>query len=342
MVDQATQSPAEAVAQLQSTARMAEEAGDLDRALGFFRALRQIQPRHHRWAFEEVRLLRKAGRAAEAADALREALKRWPRALYRDDVKAMLPEAAPKEGRAIKALGDDIPSDKELRRPLVEDDGAADFIMGEGGRKTAVIVFTGLADRMVMPLPVFDRFLAELDVTGIYLRDRRRIGFFKGVKSLADDYEGTIERLEDLLAEKGVRTVHTLGNSAGGMAAVSYGIDLGARTVMGFSAPVALVAATKDVDRRVAVFSDRILYGVPESRRDLRGRLAAAPQTTVKLFYGADMPEDRYHASALEGLPNTELHPIQGMAGHGALYRVAETGQLRPMLRATYGAPDED
>ena len=342
MVDQATQSSAEAVAQLLATAQAAEEAGDLDRALGLFRALQQIQPRNYRWAFEEVRLHRKAGRAAEAATAVREALRRWPRAMYRADVRAMLPDLASGEGRAIKALGDDIPSKKQLRRPTIEDDGAADFIIGEGRRKTAVIVFTGLADRMVMPLPAFDRYLAELDVTGIYPRDKHRIGFFKGVKSLAEDYDGTIERLEDMLAEKGIHTVHTLGNSAGGMAAVSYGIDLGARTVMGFSAPVALVAATKDVDRRVAVFSDRILYGVPESRRDLRGRLAAAPQTTVKLFFGADMPEDRYHASALEGLPNTELHPIEGMAGHGALYRVAETGQLRRLMRETYGAPGED
>ena len=37
---------------------------------------------------------------------------------------------------------------------------------------------------LVLPLPLFVRDMAELDLSAIYLRDRNRIGYFTGVKSL--------------------------------------------------------------------------------------------------------------------------------------------------------------
>src|SRR5690606_7275730 len=154
-----------------------------------------------------------------------------------------------------------------------------------------------------VPLPVFDRYLAALDLTAIYLRDKRRIGFFNGVSALGDDYEQTLAALKALLAEKGAETVHTVGNSAGGMGAVSYGIDLGATKVLAFSAPVALVAETKNRDDRTAVFADRILHGVPEARRDFRRRLKDGRGPGIHLYYGSEMPEDRYHGTFLEGQP---------------------------------------
>jgi len=326
-------------------AQKAEAAGDLDRALGYFRALAQIQPDNYRWPFEGVRVLRQSGRGQEAADALRKALRRFPRAPTRPDIRAMLPElrraTEERPAETLRALGDKCPSDAELKRPVIQDDGSADLIVGEGGRKAAVIVFTGLADRLVMPLPVFDRYLAALDLTAVYLRDKHRIGFFNGVKSLAGDYDGTIGALRSLLAEKGIATVHTLGNSAGGMAAVSYGIDLGADKVLAFSAPVALVAGTKNVDFRTAVFADRLLHGVPEAQRDFRGRLEAAERPPeVHLYYGAEMPEDVYHATFLEGRPGVRLHPLTGLAGHGALFRVALNGELRKVFAELFGERD--
>lgn len=330
--------PSPESAELAASARAAETAGDYDRALGTFRGLMELEPDSPRWTFGAIRVLRKSGRADEAAEALREALVKWPAALERPEIRALVPNVKPDDERTLRSLGDDIPSEAQLARPTVEDDGKSDFIVGEGRRKIAVLVFTGLADRMVMPLPMFDRYLAELDVTGIYLRDARRIGFFNGVRSLAPDYDATIAALRDLLAEKGVEEVHTIGNSAGGMAAVSYGIDLGAKTVLGFSAPVALTRAAADRDRRTGRFADRIVGQVPEERRNLRARLEQAPDTSVRLFYGAAMPEDRYHAETLEGLPNVQLEPIEGMAGHGALFRVAHTGRLRKLLHETYGA----
>lgn len=330
-----------ATGQLWATARQAEEAGDDDRALGHFRALREVDPTNPRWPLECVRVLRKTDREQEATDALRMTLRRWPKLLHSKLFAEVLPKLAPSDETHRKALGDEVPGDEQLKRAPVEDDGSADVIVGQGGRKAAVLIFTGLADRMVMPLPLFDRYLAELDLTAVYLRDRKRIGFFHGVASVGD-YDETIGGLKAMLDERGITVIHTIGNSAGGMAAVSYGLDLDAKQVLGFSAPVALTRKAADLDRRTAVFAERILSpAVPEERRDLRARIEAhRGDTHVHLYYGEEMPEDRYHAAALEGARNVHLHPLPGLAGHGALFNMGQAGKLRGLFRDTFGEKD--
>lgn len=330
----------EAAAALLQTAQEAEAAGDLDRALGFYRAIAEVEPTQPRWRLQAIRLLRKADREPEAAQAMKWAMRRWPRLLGSALFAEILPEIVPTDEKHRKALGEDVPRDDELMRPVVEDDGSADVIIGRGGRKTAVLVFTGLADRMVMPLPLFDRYLAELDLTSIFLRDRKRLGFFGGVASLGD-YDETLAGLRARLDEMGIERVHTLGNSAGGMGAVTYGLDLNAGQVLGFSAPVALLDKTDQIDRRTVVFNQRMMKHVPEQRRDLKARIEAhAGDTHIHLFFGEEMPEDRYHAAALEGSRNVHLHALPGLAGHGALFSMGETGKLRALFRDTFGQKD--
>jgi hypothetical protein len=330
----------DAANQLLRTAETADAAGDFDRALGHFRALAEIQPANPRWALEAVRVLRKSDRLPEATVALQRTLRRWPKLLNSELFKNILPEVVPTDEKQRKALGDDVPGDDLLKRAVIEDDGSADVIVAKGGRKTAVLVFTGLADRMVMPLPLFDRYLAELDLTAIFLRDNKRLGFFTGVQSLGD-YEESVAALRAKLDEMGVTRIHTLGNSAGGMGAVSYGLDLGANQVLGFSAPVSLLDKVAQIDRRTAVFNERMMKYVPEPRRDLRARIdAGTGDTHIHLFYGAEMPEDRFHAAALEGGRNVQLHPLPGLAGHGALFSMAQSGKLRALFRDTFGEAD--
>ncbi|HYF21791.1 MAG TPA: hypothetical protein VD929_00190 [Caulobacteraceae bacterium] len=318
--------------QLEAYARHAEKAGDLDRALGYFRALATAEAERPQWAFEGVRVLGVSGRKAEAAEALKAAMRRWPKALERPELKALV-LAADGGAPPSAALARHAPPDEALRRPLVGDDPSRDLIAVRGERDAVVLVFTGLADRMVMPLPLFDRYLAELGLGAIYLRDRRRMGFFSGVSSLGDGYDQAISGLRGLIGDLGAKRVFTLGNSAGGMGAVSYGLDLDAEAILGFSAPIAIWAEMKAHDARAALLADRLLGKVPAERSDFRRRLGAAGRKGfVHLYFGEEMPEDRAHARAFEGIAAVRLHPIEGLAGHGALFRMAESGALRREL----------
>jgi hypothetical protein len=320
------------IEQTLASARAAEEAGDHDRALGHFRTLELVEPDQPRWRFESVRILRLAGREKEAAEGLRSALRRWRGALRDPEIRALIPEAVDTTGDTARAaLGENCPPDSALKREVVVDDDS-DIISVKGGKPAAVVVFTGLADRMLVPLPLFDRYLAELDLSAIYLRDRNRIGFFDGVKSIGG-YNQTVATLRKRLKDLGADTVHTVGNSAGGIGALSYGLDLGAKHIIGFSTPTLIASSTGQHDRRAMVFLERMLGGVPAARRDLRQRFLDTPDHgEVHLFYGQDMPEDRMHAQVLAGLPGVTLYPLPGLAGHGALFRLAQAGHLRTIF----------
>jgi hypothetical protein len=319
------------VEEILQSARTAEEAGDFDRALGHYRALAEIEPEKPRWPFETVRVLKLAGQEKESAETLRATLRRWPGALRQPALKALLPEHDTGDEGLREALGKHCPPDEALKREVVFDD-ESDVIVARGGRPAAVIVFTGLADRMVLPLAMFDRYMAELDLSAIYLRDRNRIGYFQGVKSLGD-YDQSVARLKAILKDVGADTVYTVGNSAGGIGALSYGVDLDAKYIVGFSAPASITRAAANMDRRTTVFAERMLGSVPETRRDLRARLAARTDGgQTHLFFGTDMPEDRMHAQSLMGVEGVTLYPLPGLAGHGALFRLAQNGDLRKVF----------
>lgn len=321
-------------------AEAAEEAGDLDRALGYYRALTEIEPNNHWWRVHEVRLLNRTGRSEEAAPLLARIFRRWPRLRKHPRLLELLPEVRPTEKNSRIALGDDYPPDEALKRPVVTDDSSADVIVARGGRPTAVVVFTGLADRMLVPIPVFDRYFAELDLTAIYLRDRRRIGYFNGVEGLGADYAETLAALKSLLESNGARTVHTVGNSAGGMGALSYGLDMGAEKILAFSAPLALFEDTLEHDNRASHLNQRILK-LPADIRDFRARLDKAEGASeVHVYYGGDMREDRFHALHLRDRPGVHLHSLPGMEGHGSLFQIAHTQGLRPLFAGMFGSSD--
>jgi len=319
-------------------ALQAEEAGDLEAALQDFRHLEAFQPENPRWPFEAVRLLLKLGRQDEAATAFRAASLRWPRAMADEHLRSLVPGADLSVENTRLALAEHCPPDSALKRPILVDDEAAEVQFVRGGRDVVVLVFAGLADRLVMPLGLFDRYLAALDVSAIYLRDRRRMAYLHGIRGLGRDYDETVEALRQQIQALGARTVHTLGNSAGGIGALSYGLDLEAASILGFATPCYLRDDADAWDPRAPVFAPRLRALTPPAQRDFRARLEAmAHPPKVELWFGADAADDRRHAETLAGARGVSLHPVAGMEGHGALFALAQEGGLGPALEAHIG-----
>lgn len=314
-----------------------ERSGAFGPAFDAYRAIAQSHRDQPRWPLECVRLLVAEGRTDEAERLFRDTLRRFPAAMNNPALRTIVPTAEMTETNLLKTLGANCPSDAELRRPLVADDGTSDVIVARGGRSAAVLVFTGLADRIVMPIPVFDRYLAELDLGAVYLRDRHKLAYLGGVRSLAPDYDSTIERLRELLRDMGVETLHTIGNSAGGFGAISYGLDLGAEHMLAFAAPIVGREEVLTWDRRAPVGMQRVFDVVPLERRDAPARIAASSSGHFHLIFGADSPDDRRHAESVKDCARVELLPVEGLAGHGALFAFANAGRLRPLLRDLFG-----
>ena len=314
--------------------RTAEHAGRFEVALNAFEELAAMQPNNPQWPLESVRVLMQLGRDGEAADAFARATARWPGAMADPGLRALIPGAELNEVNVRNALGDHCPPDAALRRTLLTDDGGAQVQVVRGGRPIVMLVFTGLADRLIMPLSVFDRYLAELDVSAIYLRDRLRLAFMGGMPHYGPTYEDAVAGLRKETDLLGAAALHTLGNSAGGLAAISYGLDLGAASILGFAAPTDVTDEAVNWDLRSPRFNLRMRDNVPAARRDLRPRLLSAnPRPPIDLWFGEGEPLDVRHARHLEEVQGVRLHPVAGLAAHGALFEVARNGDLRKALR---------
>lgn len=229
---------------------------------------------------------------------------------------------------------DDAPRDAELKRPLIEENPEAEVMVARAEFPVAtVVVFTGLGDRMILPIKLFDRYLAALNVNAIYLRDFSRLLYNQGIASIADDFDGAVEYLKSLLEELNAERVVTIGNSAGGYAALRYGLALHAAVILGFGAPTNLTKDFLADDGRARIIANR-LQNLPGDALDIRPMVRAARgQTRIHLLYGETMRQDERHALYLRGEPGVMLHPIPGAGEHAVVGLLAQQGKLMSLLR---------
>src|SRR5207253_2205915 len=116
----------------------------------------------------------------------------------------------------LQAIADNAPDQAAQVRPTLVVDPESDVLVANvPGAETAVLVFTGSNDGVAMPLPIFDGYMATLNVTTIYLKDFRRLRFLMGVQSLSQDYQGTLAALRDITSRAGVKRLCTVGNCDG-------------------------------------------------------------------------------------------------------------------------------
>jgi pimeloyl-ACP methyl ester carboxylesterase len=231
-----------------------------------------------------------------------------------------------------------LPQDAALKRPLVVSERSREVLVAPGASGVAVVCFTGGLNQLGIQLALFDRYLAEHDLTAVYLRDFSWRFYVHGVRALGAGHEQTVGGLRRLLDGLGARTVHTLGCSAGGFAALSYGLDLGARKMLSFSGASSYSRThcspeMLEVDHRMPTMADYFQTVPDVERLDMRMRLTSRPMNgEVHLYYGKHMPQDRAHARHLDGLAGVRLHPVGRYQGHNTIARLAETGKLRGIL----------
>jgi hypothetical protein len=174
-----------------------------------------------------------------------------------------------------------------------------------------------------MPLPIFDRYLATLDATAVYLKDFSRLWFLLGIQSLSGDYHGTLAALRDMLGRLGVKRLCTIGNCDGGFAAIRYGVELRADRVLAFGPPTRAPSASSTKIEQARNFKrSRLAAHVPPDRIDLQPFLKTQGNgAQIELFYDEEDARDRMHALHLSGIPGVTLRPHRDVS-HRVLRRM--------------------
>lgn len=228
-------------------------------------------------------------------------------------------------------------------REVLRDDRRAEIQLAAGDPGApVVIVFTGLADKVSVPLNTMDRLLAARGLNAIYCRDFSRRMYVHGIESLGPDAAGTADALRSLLEKLDATRVFTLGNSVGGHGAIHYGLRLKADAVLSYAGPTnATSGFLSTFDERAAVVARKLNRHPIADELDLKPLAAGCDgRVQIHLIYGAGMPQDRVHAKHLAGVPGVHLHGDPECADHDVLSHHIANGKFVTLLeQVVLGSP---
>lgn len=203
------------------------------------------------------------------------------------------------------------------------------------GERTDVLFLSFGGVRMGSGMPPFE-FTASLSsrgVPGYFIKDFRQSWYHEGLLGLSRDIAGTHLFLQELVARQGCKKLVTLGNSAGGYAAILFGALLNADRVAAF-APQAEV--THDVVRQYANYDSpppAQFLDKKTSVPSLVNFLSSRPTLPeIRVYYGAECRPDVEDAGKLARFDRVKLVAVPDTAAHTIAAELKRRGQLSGIL----------
>lgn len=265
------------------------------------------------------------GKLAEA----RQALRRIPE--LSDDPDLRL--AARVELRAIDIL-DEAGRELAIAAPGYLGVGREAVFQRTQNSETLAIVFSGLGGQFGVSVNTYHAIIQPTGASAVYLYDDERLLHLNGNRVLGRSYEATLQSLKKLIEAWNARRVVCIGNSAGGYAALRYGLELGAEHIVGFSAPTTLERDIIWNEGKARAVIKRMERYVSPLMIDLREMAKNRADTCrIDLYYGEDEPIDRARAERLGDLTNVSLHPVSDCGHHAVEWALLMQGELVSILR---------
>jgi hypothetical protein len=206
------------------------------------------------------------------------------------------------------------------------------------GESTCLIAFGGIAGGLVIPPFEFFRLTEDLPVGKVFIRDHDQAWYQFGVRGLGDDPASACAALRATLDDHGVRRVVTFGNSAGGFAAILFGVLLGAAEIHAFAPQTSMTRGfrARHVDRRWSSEVRAMRRRRPaDPTLDLAPVLAGADaHGPINVYFAQSHRLDRAHATHLAGAPQVTLHPAE-TGDHALIRGMRDSGLLRQILETS-------
>ena len=194
------------------------------------------------------------------------------------------------------------------------------------------IAFGGLAGRFGgIPPFEFLNLISDIPAYKIFLRDPYGLWYHNGIPGIGNSIREVAHYLRGQCLLRGARRIVTIGNSAGGYAAILFGILIQADEVQAFSPQTRLL--------HLSDFPSENLNQLHQNTRaeksflDLRDVLLKEGSTSTKICisYAQYDPTDVRHALHLANLPNVRLFNYP-WPRHNLVKMLKEYGLLKPLL----------
>jgi len=171
-----------------------------------------------------------------------------------------------------------------------------------------VISFGGLMTRLGMPPKEFMKSFIDKNINILFLKDFQQCWYQRGLLGISNDVEETVEYIRGELPLN-QKYVCTVGTSAGGYAAILFGVLLGVDKVIAFG-PQTIVNKNifnrfKSADSREQDLSS--LWGT--RFLDLIQVLESTEYNgEIHVHFAEDHPKDRKAAERISSFPTVRLH----------------------------------
>lgn len=231
-------------------------------------------------------------------------------------------------------VNDSDPAGAGLRgkgRTMISEDTHSSFwrsLDPERASENLVIVFTGVSRQFWISLDILHRILGRYFGQIVYLRDFRSIYYLAGVGNWGR-YAGTLKRLKDIVSKASAKKLYVIGISAGGFAALKYGLDLPADAILALS-PRTELRHLPEKPRSAKILQR---FQIPLEALDLLPSYDQAPRRPkATIIFGAKNERDKMQAQRLAHLPEIHLMPLPGAAAHNIMTHLLAAGQFETYL----------
>jgi hypothetical protein len=96
------------------------------------------------------------------------------------------------------------------------------FLFDSGESKSAILIFTGLASRPMIPTAIFLEAIRSPMLAKVFVHPKR--GYLDGIQGVGATLEKSIFAIPELLKKEGLEVEWVIGTSAGGLAALMYSL----------------------------------------------------------------------------------------------------------------------
>jgi hypothetical protein len=195
--------------------------------------------------------------------------------------------------------------------------------------ESLLIVFLGRDKSFWVSLDMLHRIIRDVAGQVVYLRDFAGVYFLAGIDPYCS-YEETLNGLKGVVQRAAVRKVCLLGLSAGGFAALKYGLDLSAHAVLALS-PVTDIRRAWD---KPAMQEQFTRYNIPIEWLDVLPFYELAQRRPeVTIVYGDLNQRDDLQAKRLAHIPGVRLRQIPELSLHNSFAHLLGTGRFERLMR---------
>ena len=232
----------------------------------------------------------------------------------------------------LTALLDAAPRDASVPIAFTDDPTAEIQIVRRAGADKVMLCFCAAEGTLGMPLNFVHQWLGRLPVSLVYIKDFQNLSGGAGLPTLGPDRDSAIAALRRIVREIGGKTIYSFGVSLGGYAALYYGLELEAVSVLSLCGAADytphFVSTIGPIPKAYLALCER----APDYLKSLRDScIASADRTRVLWVYSARFPRDQMQAERIAGLSNVELIAVN-YAQHNVIDPLIRRGEFLPLL----------